>query len=410
MRILMITPYPPSPIRVRALHLLRGLAHNGHTLHLLCPVHNQAEARDLESLRPICAEIIGVPAGRSSAIASCLRALPTPLPLQAAYELQPALVAAARAAIIGGNFDVVHVEHLRAAQVALAATVGLPTAPPLLLDAVDCISLLFERTLRGSPALTSRLVALLDVARTRRYEAMYAARFAGVVVTSPEDAWAIETLRAQYGAPTRSAPQVVANGVDQEYFAPRDCPRDPATVIFSGKMSYHANHAAALFLLAEIMPRVWHERPEVNVIIAGAQPAPQIRAFARDPRVVVTGYVPDLRPFLARATLAVAPMRYGVGIQNKVLEAMAMGTPVITSRQTTQALAARPGRDLLVAEGAADFAHQIGAMLANPHYCRNLSDHACQYVAQHHSWAASVATLENCYANAIQPKWIFSGW
>ena len=154
------------------------------------------------------------------------------------------------------------------------------------------------------------------------------------------------------------------------------------------------------------MPRVWHERPEVNVIIAGAQPAPQIRAFARDPRVVVTGYVPDLRPFLARATLAVAPMRYGVGIQNKVLEAMAMGTPVITSRQTTQALAALPGRDLLVAEGAADFARQISVMLANPHYCRNLSNHACQYVAQHHSWAVSVATLENCYAHAIQSKWM----
>ncbi|MEI8305974.1 MAG: glycosyltransferase [Chloroflexales bacterium] len=406
MRILMITPYPPSPIRVRALHLLRGLAQRGHTLHLLCPVHNQAEARDLESLRPICAEIVGVPTHRSAALAACLRALPTSLPLQAAYELQPALVAAARAAIIGGNFDVVHIEHLRAAQVALAATAGLPAAPPLLLDAVDCISLLFERALRGSPALGPRLIAMLDLARTRRYEADYAAHFAGVVVTSPEDAWAIETLRAQRGAPSRSAPQVVANGVDLAYFAPRHCPRDPATVIFSGKMSYHANHAAALFLLAEIMPRVWRDHPEVNVIIAGAQPAPQIRAFARDPRVVVTGYVPDLRPFLARATLAVAPMRYGVGIQNKVLEAMASGTPVITSRQTTQALTALPGRDLLVAEGASDFAQQMIALLANPQHCRDISNHACQYVARHHSWAASVATLENCYAHAIQSKWM----
>jgi polysaccharide biosynthesis protein PslH len=408
MRILMITPYPPSAIRVRPLHVLRGLVRRGHEVSLLCPVHNPGEAEDLEALRPFCADVTGVPTGRSAALRACLQALPSSLPLQAAYELSPQLVAAVRATIAAGGFDLVHIEHLRAAQVVLAATEGLSEVPPLIIDAVDCISLLFERALRGSPSLGSRVTALLDLARTRRYEAAYSDRFANVIVTSPEDAWAIQTLRTQFGLPAAPPPQVVANGVDTDYFAPCAAPREEATLVFSGKMSYHANHAAAMFLLSAIMPLVWRDRPEVRVIIAGANPGPAIRAYDANPQVEVTGYVPSLQPYLARATLAVAPIRYGVGIQNKVLEAMAAGLPVITSPQATRALSASPGRDLLVAEDAPGFAQQVLAALDSPQRCAALGARGRQYVLRNHSWESRIAALEESYiaAGAYVPDWV----
>jgi glycosyltransferase involved in cell wall biosynthesis len=115
--------------------------------------------------------------------------------------------------------------------------------------------------------------------------------------------------------------------VDLEFFRPQVVPRDPATLIFTGKMSYHANLAAALDLIRDIMPRIWAHRPEVRVQIVGRNPPAWLRRAARDPRVEIVGTVPDLRPYLARATLAVCPLRYAVGIQNKVLEARPWGLP-----------------------------------------------------------------------------------
>jgi glycosyltransferase involved in cell wall biosynthesis len=278
----------------------------------------------------------------------------------------------------------------------------VPGAPPLVLDAVDSISLLFERALRRSPSPKARAMALADLGRTKRYEAAYGRNFAQIAITSPEDRWAIETLRAQYDEPGGAPISVVPNGVDTEYFAPASEQRDPASILFSGKMSYHANEAAALHLVHEVMPRVWRRRPEARVVIAGADPGARLLALGRDPRVEVTGYVPDLRPYLGRATLAAAPITYGVGVQNKVLEAMACGTPVVAARQATVALAARAEEEILVADSAESFAQQIVRLLENPDAGSALGRAARAYVERRHSWDSSAALLEACYADAVR--------
>jgi glycosyltransferase involved in cell wall biosynthesis len=135
-------------------------------------------------------------------------------------------------------------------------------------------------------------------------------------------------------------------------------------------------------------------------VIAGARPAASLLARGRDPRITVTGYLPDLRPSMARATLAVAPLRYGVGVQNKVLEAMAMGTAVVAARQATVALAAQPQVELLVADDAPGFAAQIIALLGDAQRRAAVGNAGRQYVERHHSWATSAALLEGCYAAA----------
>ncbi|PDW04627.1 glycosyltransferase [Candidatus Viridilinea mediisalina] len=396
LRILVVAPYVPSAIRVRPYNLMRALAARGHVLHLVCATRGAADAADLAALQGICT-VTTVAVGRVSNGLAYLRALPSSLPLQAAHCLAPDFVAATRAAMAHGGFDVVHIEHLRAAEIAWQAAATLPNAPPLVLDAVDSISLLFERTVRHSPRMKSRAIAMLDLARTRRYEATYSRRFHHIVITSAEERWALETLRHHFGQTQVAPVTVVPNGVDLDYFQPQAGQRDPETIVFSGKMSYHANEAAALYLLHEIMPRVWQVCPTVRLVLAGAEPGAALLAQRRPGRVEVTGAVPDLRPYLAQATIAVAPIRYGVGVQNKVLEAMAMATPVIAARQATIALAARPDHELLVADDAPEFASQIISLLHNPSQQQQLAQAGRSYVEREHSWGRSAEVLEGCY-------------
>jgi glycosyltransferase involved in cell wall biosynthesis len=329
------------------------------------------------------------------------RAAFSDLPLQAAHHLGGLMLASLSDVLRRERFDAIHVEHLRAVEVVLRAR--QPDGPPVIFDAVDSISLLFERALRTSPSRKTQLMALLDLARTRRYEAQILKRCAAVLVTSPEDRWAMTTLAAQYDMPANNV-HVVPNGVDLAYFAPQERQRQAATLVFSGKMSYHANHAAALHLLRDIMPQVWQQRADVKLVIVGADPGADILAFRSDPRVEVTGFVPDLRPYLAEATLAVCPLRYGVGIQNKVLEALAMGTPVLAARQATVALAAQVGRDLMTASDAADFATRILDLLGSPERLELLGLNGRRYVEDYHSWQRSAALLDMSIEKHLSPQ------
>jgi glycosyltransferase involved in cell wall biosynthesis len=239
-------------------------------------------------------------------------------------------------------------------------------------------------------------------------------------VTSPEDAWALQTL-ADDGRRTvheglyatdeeRQAAvrrlsaiartHVIANGVDLNYFAPQRVERHAAKLVFSGKMSYHANVAAALFLGREIMPLVWARRPDVEVAIVGSAPAREVQDLAADPRITVTGYVDDIRPAIAGATMAVAPLRYGVGIQNKVLEAMAMGMPVVAARQVARALQATDGHELVLAQEPAEYAARIVELLDSPARQAAIGAAGRRYVEQHHDWNRAADRLERIYAAA----------
>jgi glycosyltransferase involved in cell wall biosynthesis len=196
---------------------------------------------------------------------------------------------------------------------------------------------------------------------------------------------------------------VLPNGVDLTYFTPTKETREPATLVITGKMSYHANVTAVLHLVQDIMPHVWAQRPDVNVWIVGKDPSRAVRTLATRyaPRVIVTGVVPDMRPYLRRATIAAVPLVYGAGSQFKVLEAMACGTPVVATPQATVALAAQPGRDLEVAEGAEAFAQAVLALLDDPARREQLGQAGRAYVEQHHSWDAIVEQLEAVYWDCI---------
>lgn len=420
MRVLFVTANPPSPIRVRPFQLIRALARRGHAATLACPTAGASEAADADRLRDLGAvvAVIARPLGRARRAANLALALPAGVPLQARYAWQPDLCTAIEhavdaAAASGQPFDVAHVEHLRASAYALR----LRSRLPVVWDSVDCITDLFEQARAHTQSPLGRLMTALDLGRTRRYEGWLARQFPVTIVTSGRDRdWLID-LASRYAdpAPSNQAPiaptmdqpvpppiAVIPNGVDLAAFTPPTAPRDPATILFSGKLSYHANVTAARHLVERIMPRVWAARPDARAVLAGAEPTRAIQALAaaHPGRVEITGRVPDLVPVLHRATVAVAPMVYAVGIQNKVLEAMATATPVVATSVATRALAAIPGRDLLVADAPEAFAAAIVDLLADPARAAAIGAAGRRHVEAHHDWDAAAAALEDAYARA----------
>jgi glycosyltransferase involved in cell wall biosynthesis len=306
MRILFVTPYIPSLVRVRPFNLLRTLVTRGHDVTLLALQPPGDEGEALPQLRELCQAVHIVPHSRNQTLLNGLRALPSTLPIQAAYSYSPQFTKTAQQLLQHGSFEVAHIEHLRGAL--LAESLG---DLPVVFDSVDSIALLFEKVSQGAPSFKSRLIAMLDLARTQRFEGSLTQRFAAVGVTSPADRQALVDLGC---AP--EAVSVIANGVDLDYFAPMNLERDPKRLVFTGKMSYHANVAAVEDLVHQIMPLVWAQQPDVTLQVVGKDPAPVIQMLGEDPRIEVTGFVADMRPYLTQAAAAVSTVRYGVGIQN----------------------------------------------------------------------------------------------
>lgn len=400
MRILFVTPYVPSPIRVRPYNFLRHLAAQ-HDVVALTLWQSEREGQDLSALRTLC-PVVAVRLTRARSVGNCLRALSGSRPLQAAYCWSPGFARLVEQATHPGRrsdlpstlqepFDVVHVEHLRASYVGSLIGKTVPTV----FDSVDCISLLLQRTARSSHSPRQRLLAALELGRTRAWEAQLMSQFDRVAATAPEDARMLAALAPE------SDVAVVPNGVDLDYFhRPVSAPEE-ATLALSGKMSYHANVSAALHFVRHIFPFIREARPDVRLKIIGSDPAPAVQWLGRDPAISVTGHVPDIRESLGSATVAVCPVTVKVGIQNKVLEAMAMEVPVVCTREGLEGLEARSGRDLLVANSPREFADQVCRLLADGGLRRQVGLAGRRYVETHHRWADAAHRLEGLYREAI---------
>jgi len=428
MKILFVVPYTPNVIRVRPYEFVRALLQAGHAVTLAAIWTTEAEQADLERLRVQGARVLAEPiAGWHSAMNS-LSALPSRTPLQAVYSWQPRLLDRIIEVLSQERFDAIHVEHLRGSRYALELKKYLATKtdrPPIVWDSVDCISYLFEQAAQNSRSWKSKLLTRFELGRTRRFEARLVEAFDRTLVTSVIDKQAlVDLVRQQRLADDghrdtsrlRSAEDAIAvvpNGVDLAHFGYRDGAARPANrVIFSGKLSYHANVTAALHLVNDIMPQVWQQRPDTEVWLVGKDPAPEVRVLDTDNgngadvtgrRVVVTGAVPDMCEYLQTSTVAVAPLLYGAGIQNKVLEALACGTPVVASPQAVAALAQNSAGEFVVADSNVEFADAIVRLLASPARRAELGIAGHAYVNQHYSWQRAALQLETIYRSCEPP-------
>ena len=403
MDILTIIPYVPNLIRVRPYNLIRSLAGRGHRITLLTLYTGEAERRTLEQVRPYCHRLEAFPLPRWRSLASCLAALPTRRPLQSAFCWQPDLARRAAELAAGGSsaYTAVHVEHLRGAVYGLHLKKRLARQGrvlPVVWDSVDSISLLFRQARAQSRSLKGRLMTWMELGRTEYFEGWLPPRFDHVTVTSPADQRALQALVCPEDPGPAYDISVLPNGVDLDYFRPDpSVSRQPDTLVLSGKMSYHANVTMALYFTREIMPLVWAQRPACRLTIVGKDPAREVLALGDHPNVIVTGEVPHLTPYLQRAAVAVSPIAYGAGIQNKVLEAMACAAPVVATPQAVSAIQARHGQEVLVAADAPAFAGEVLRLLADPALQRQVGEAGRCYVETHHNWSVAAARLEEIY-------------
>jgi sugar transferase (PEP-CTERM/EpsH1 system associated) len=391
-------PYPPDKgEKIRAWHMLEHLARDW-AVDLGCLMDDPADVQHLSVLRGCCAEVHAAPVTRGGRIARTLFGTRPGEPLSLAWFHEPGLARWVRAGLGARRYEAVLVYSS-----AMATYVPPGAGGPLrILDMVDVDSEKW-RAYAASAGGPKRLVWAREARTLLAFERRAAAQFDRTLLVSAQEAQTFATLAPEVA----SRIDWVENGVDVARFDPECDWPDPyaaesPAIVFTGTMDYRPNVEAVSFFATEVMPRLASLSPAPHFHIVGANPSPAVRALAELPRVHVTGSVPDMRPYLAHAAVAVAPLRIARGIQNKVLEAMAMARPVVASPEAHEGVRAVAGRDLLVADGAEAMAAAVTQVLAGG--MPGLGTAARAAVLAGYDWKATLARLDDILKAASQMK------
>lgn len=269
---------------------------------------------------------------------------------------------------------------------------------PKVLDLVDSESLYLKRELQHTKFSFSKeyVRKYVDYIRTRTLESKVP-RFHNVTtLVSPKDADVIRALCPG------SKIEVIPNGVDIRYFSPlRNCEEDTPSIIFHGHMSYPPNVDAVLFFYQEVLPRVREEIPNLKMFVVGKNPSDEVRKLSIDKLVRVTGFVDDIRPFIGRSTIAVFPLRIGGGFRNKIAEAMAMAKAVVTTSIGTEALNARPGKHLMIADRPKEFSEKVIELVRQEELRQEMGESARRLIVEEYSWDKVANEYESLYTRLV---------
>lgn len=402
MKILFLTPYLPSPPRSggpRRVHgLMTGLAanHDVAVLSLVDPREDQTAA--INATRAYCRAVTTVPNNRHGLATSAKRRLQLRSLLSAgSFERlvyhEPAFQVALDRLLAHDAYDIINVEFAQMAPYRFPRGGG--RRPRVVLDEHNIEYDILRRTFAAEAGFDRKFYSYVNYWKLRREERAAWRRVDGCSLTSTRDE---RLLRDQNGAvPTA----VVPNGVDVEDFRPgTDAACAPATLVFFGAISYYPNTDGLLFFLREIWPLLRARHPDVRLRIVGPEPPPSIARWAGE-AIEVTGFVDDVRPYIAGATAIIAPLRIGGGTRLKIVEAMAMGKTIVATPIGAEGLDVADGEDILLADDAAGFAAQIGRALDDAALRERLG-RAARYRAETcYSWRASVARLERLYQRLL---------
>jgi sugar transferase (PEP-CTERM/EpsH1 system associated) len=300
------------------------------------------------------------------------------------------------------HFELIHAQLFRMGQYVTEAQ-----GPAKVLDLCDSLALNLNRR-ANLDRIPKRFLVRLEEKRVRRYEIDIMKSFDSGTVVAHFDR---DYLLKQDNSLNLS---IVPMGVDLRYFRPSlktDAQSSASPIaesspllLFTGTMNYFPNADAAAYFCNEIFPHVREQHPKARFYIVGNHPSEQVRRLEAQDGVVVTGYVPDVRPYFEEASVFVAPLRAGSGIQTKNLEAMAMGVPVVTTSVGAMGLEADVGKELLVADTPLAFAEQVTHLLDNEHLRENIAQTARTRVETDYSWEAIGERLKRVYAQIQQKR------
>lgn len=377
---MVILPRVPYPLekgdKLRAFHLLRHLSRK-HDI-ILCalndtPLHPDA----IKILSGYFSAVHVFPLSRWSIAINLLKAFWNGIPFQAGYFYRSRVAGEIKRLIDFYRPDHLFCQLLRVAEYVKDVQI------PKTIDYQDVFSKGVERRISTSPFYLRPLLRM-EHRRLLKYEYRVFEMFDHKVIISRPD-------RDLIPHPDRDQIHIIPNGVDTEYFQPMEMKKE-YDLVFTGNMGYPPNVDAAEYLAREILPIVRHRFPRVCLLIAGANPSPRVLRLAGD-FVKVTGWVDDIRKCYASAKIFIAPMRIGTGLQNKLLEAMAMRLPCITSPLAYGALNANDGEHLLIADSADKHADLICRLLDEPDWAEQIASNGYQFVHEHYHWETMAEKL-----------------
>jgi sugar transferase (PEP-CTERM/EpsH1 system associated) len=386
-------PYPPNDGgRIRTFNILKQMARR-HDVTLVAFERAGDGTGDLSELHALCQQVVllprPLPAPRSWAVK--VRDVPRRYPpCLREYDSPQAWDTLARMVVQGG-FDVAHVDQIFLAQYA-AALAPLPAV--LTHHNVEALAQKRALSVRTDRYSLRWWAAWQDRRRWQRFEVDASRRFAGLATVSEQEA-------AYFRRRLRKVPVcVVPNGVDVEHFRPAGEPAAEPSLLFTGRMDYAPNVDAVRWFCHDVLPRIRAVQPQATLTIAGRDPAPEVRGLAEMVGVSVTGTVRDVRPYFAESAVYVVPLRWGGGTRLKILEAMAMGLPVVSTALGCEGLDLLPGQDLAVADGAEPFSAAVLQLLQAPAERADLGRRARHTVEQRYDWSTIALQQERAYEAA----------
>lgn len=387
MKIAAFLPRMPWPLdkgdKLRAYHLLKGLARN-HEIYLFALHEGNDPRAGIEVLGEFCREVHIERLGKASRVRGLSRALAKGWPLQAGYFHHPALVEKWRAFLAAHRPGQTFYQLIRSLPYLKAAT-----DIPAVIDYQDAFSLSMAR-LAGESRPPKSWVWQREAEKVARFETEAQRLSRRQIIISEQD-------REKLPFEERHNVHVISNGIDLDIFKPREAEKD-IDILFAGNMSYRPNITAAKYLVEKIMPIVRELRPKLKIVLAGTRPAAEVRQLA-GPNVEVTGYVEDIAAWYARSRMLLAPMQTGAGLQNKILEAMAMELPAIVSEIAAKGLPEKARELVLVEKEPEDYAESVIELLNEENYAAMLGHQGRKYVLAHHNWAQISDAFEKIFTD-----------
>lgn len=384
-------PFPPNRGgKIRPFNMIRHLSQK-HTVVVASLAESEAELQAGAGLKEHCSEVIAEVVPKPVRWQQAFAALPTVTPSSVAYFWSSKLNQRIQQRAADMQFDAVFVH---CAFVACYA-INLPvTARVLDFGDLDSAKWQAYSQYRWFPL---SIGYGLEAMKLRRYEQKVARSVHSCTVTTQGEMDEFETLGVQVPC------TVIPNGVDTEYFSPGfQAAPQTSEIVFLGRMDYFPNIDGIVRFVNEIFPLVRRQIPEATLRIVGSSPGRRVRNLTHIPGVSVTGSVPDVRPYLSNAAVAIAPLRIARGTQNKVLECMSMGVPVVITPQVARGVQAIPERHLLVANSPEDFVQRILEILWNAKLRENLSLAGRNQIEQAHSWPHSMGILDAVLESTVR--------
>jgi polysaccharide biosynthesis protein PslH len=397
MNILLLSPWLPWPpfggALIRIFETLSYLSRRNRVT-LLAPLRHPAEAKNIPTLNRLCASVV------TRECADELQAVLVRLsmglfrgtPLIQSMHYSSSLADEIHRLTSQETYDVIHVEF--SFMTPYLAFVSPRSRAKKVLVMHNVESLRFARELKFARG-ARRLALLFDHVLFKSWEEKSVREFDGILaVSTSELAW------IKQHAPAATV-DLVPNGVDCNFFSVAGEPPTNRSIVFTALMNYPPNIDAAFWFCNEILPTIHSKHPEVSFKIVGDKPDPTVLALGRRKGVYVTGRVPDIRPYLADSLALVVPLRSGAGTRLKILEAMAMGRPVVSTNQGAEGLEVTDGVNILLADTPDEFAKHIFALIANPQLGKRLGTAGRNLVETKYEWSVCLNNLNSFYETLL---------